>query len=176
VNGVRGISRGLLQRCLQSLLFALPLCPASAGDVLHAVQAVGSTELTFRDVSGEQVELTVTQSAVGASFIYHDALLWGGDIGRLPKSVVSALQIQRDKHVIYVPLSAYGDLGDVKSVSFASTSRGFRVALHGGNTAASYDATLHFERGVLTRRDVRLRELPDERWEKTMYVLPRSGS
>ena len=80
-----------------------------------------------------------------------------------------------DQKLIFVPLSAFGDLGDVMSVSFSSIARGFRVSFHGGNTAASYDATLLFERGVLLRREVRLRELPDERWEKARYGFPSAG-
>lgn len=156
------------------LLFLPPfVSPVIAHDVLHALNPTGSTEFSFNDVSGGPITVTVTQLKLDSSYPYRNALLWGGDIGRLPQSVVSAIQIQKGKETIFVPLSACGDLGDVKSVSFNPIARGFRVSLHGGNTAASYDATLFFEGGVLRRRDVRVRELPDERWEKTIYAFPR---
>jgi hypothetical protein len=155
------------------LFFSLLVSPVIARDVLHAVNPAGSTPLSFKDVSGGLIKVTVTQSKLDSSYPYRNALLWGGDKGALPQSIVSGIEIQKDNETIFVPLSAYGDLGDVKSVSFNALARGFRVSLHGGNTAASYDATLFFERGLLTRRDVRLRELPDARWEKTMYAFPR---
>ena|ERR1700722_61431 len=153
-------------------LVALLVSPTIARDVLHAVNPEGGTDLSFKDASGGLIDVTVTQSRLDGSYPYHDALLWGGDIGVLPKSIVIAIQIQKDKRSILVPISAYGDLGDVKSMSYSPMANGFRVSLHGGNTASSYDASLYFERGVLTRREVRLRELPNERWEKSSYTFP----
>lgn len=174
MNGLQVIWSGFL-RNFRSLLFFIPLVspPLFADDVLHTVNPGGSSELSCKDVNGARINLTVTQLQLDSSYPYRAALLWGGDIGSLPMSIVSAIRIQTDKRTIFVPLSAYGDLGDVKSVSCNPIPRGFRMSLHGGNTAASYDATLYFERGFLVRRDVRLRELPDERWEKTTYAFPK---
>jgi hypothetical protein len=163
---------GRFLRVLSVLFLPTLVSTAFAGDVLQAVNAAGTTEFSFKDVSGAPITVTVTQLRVDSSYPYHNALLWGGDIGELPQSVVSEVRVLKGGKTIFVPMSAYGDLGDVKSLSFDSIKRGFRVSLHGGNTAASYDATLFFEGGVLTRREVRVRELPDERWEKTTYSFP----
>jgi hypothetical protein len=154
------------------LICSLLASPVLARDALHPVNRTGSTELSFKDMRGDSVRVTVIQSKLEGSYLYHGALLWGGDIDVFPESVVSALQIQTEKKTILIPLSAYGDLGDVMSVSFGSRPNGFRVSLHGGNTASSYDATLFFERGILSAREVRLRELPDERFEITKYAFP----
>jgi len=99
---------------------------------LHAVNPTGSTELSFNDVSGGPITVTGHTIKVGPVLIPTASTIVGGDIGRLPQSVVSAIQIQKGKETIFVPLSAYGDLGDVKSVSFNPMARGFRVSLHGG--------------------------------------------
>ena len=156
--------------CLLLFFFLVP--PAFAGDVLHALKAVGSTELSFKDMTGGLIRVTITQSQLDSSYPYRGPLLWGGDTQALPQRVVSSIKIQKDNKGMFVPLSAYADLGDAMSVSFDSIKDGFRVSLHGGNTATSYDATLFFERGFLRRREVRLRELPDDRWEKTTYAFP----
>jgi len=172
VNGARAIYRGLSQAVRLLLLFHLLASPTFASDVIHPLNADGATELSFKDASGEAIVVTIKQSKLDGSYFYRNALLWGGDVGAPPQSAVSDFQVRRGKQAMFVPLSAYGDLGDVMSMSFGLIARGFRVSLHGGNTAASYDATLFFERGVLVRREVRLRELPDERWEKTLYGFP----
>lgn len=163
------------QLCLRTILCAfccLLLPPVFAHDVLHAIKPVGSTELSFNDARSGLIRVTILQSGLGDSYPYLDALLWGGDVHALPQHFVSEIQIQSNNKPIFIPLSAYSDLGDVMSVSFGSSTRGFRVSLHGSDTARSYDATLYFERGLLIRREARLRELPDERWEKTTYGLP----
>jgi hypothetical protein len=168
-QAVAGRSLPVLAMALFFYLFA----PAvKAGDILHPVNPSGRSEFSFKDLSGVPIAVTVTQLKLSESYPYRDALLWGGDVGRLPQSVVSGIQIQKNHESVFIPLSAYSDLGDVKSVSFEAVTRGFRVSLRGGNTAASYDATLFFEGRVLTGREVRLRELPDERWEKSTYGFP----
>lgn len=158
-------------------LLLLPLClvaaaTAIAGDVLYPLNPIGRTEASFKDRNGASISVAVTLLRLEDAYPYRDALLWGGDVGRLPGSVVSGLEIHKDKTTIFVPLSAYGDLGDAKFVSFQALPHGFRISLHGGNTAASYDANLFFKGPVLIKREVRLRELPDETWERTMYGFP----
>ncbi|MEA3197013.1 MAG: hypothetical protein QOF32_1065, partial [Gammaproteobacteria bacterium] len=73
---------------------------------------------------------------------------------------------------IFVPLSAYSDLGDVKSASLDPTTHGFTLNLHGGNTATSYDATLIFDQERLMSRTVTLREFPERR-ERDSYSFPK---
>jgi len=161
-----------------SVFFALTLfcclftSSVSAGDVLHSVNPTGRTEFSFKDASGAPIAVSLTLLQLDNSYPYRDALLWGGDVGQLPRSVVTGMQIQKNNKTIFIPLSAYSDLGDVKFVSFGAMPHGFRVSLHGGNTATSYDATLFFDGLALIRREVRLRELPEESWERTLYESP----
>jgi hypothetical protein len=176
MNGSREIWRSLYLRTILCSFCCLLLPPVFAHDVLHPLNPVGSTELSFDDSRSGSIRVTILQSELGDSYSYADALLWGGDVHALPQHFVHEIRIQRNNKPIYIPLSAYGDLGDVMSVSFGSSTHGFRLSLHGSDTARSYDATLYFERGVLIRRDVRLRELPGERWEKTTYGSPGSAT
>jgi hypothetical protein len=152
--------------------FFLLTVAASASEPLHLINAKGSTELTFKTVKGSAVRVTVEQTKLETSYPYKGALLWGGDVGSLPQTILSAIEINADKKTIFIPLSAYSDLGDVKAASFATTPQGFVLNFHGGHTAASYDATLTFSMDYLVSRIVALREFPDERRERTTYKFP----
>ncbi len=99
--------------------------------------------------------------------------MWGGDVGEPPETVLTLIQVSQNKKPVFVRLSAYGDLGDVKFASLEPTKEGFALHLHGGNTATSYDATFSFSHGYLNTRTVRGREFPDEAWEKTRYSFPK---
>jgi hypothetical protein len=115
----------------------------------------------------------ISQAKIESSFPYKDELLWGGDVGGPPETVLTLLQVSQNKKPVFVRLSAYSDLGDVKFASLEPTKEGFALHLHGGNTATSYDATFSFSNGYLSTRTVRAREFPDEAWEKTRYSFPK---
>ena len=144
-----------------ALLACLGLITATAiaAEAVHVIKPEGRTDVIFTRLGGNVVRVTLWQTKVGSAYPYKDALLWGGDVGELPKIVLSSIQIQDGNETVFMPLSAYGDLGDVRSASLDSTTQqGFTLNLHGGDTAASYDAALNFERGYLVRRTVVLRE------------------
>jgi hypothetical protein len=146
---------------------------ATAAESLSAIKSEGSTELTYRAPSGNILRVEIWQTKLDSSFPYKDALLWGGDVGEPPQTVLTLIQVSQDKKPVFVRLSAYSDLGDVKFASLEPTKEGFALHLHGGNTAASYDATFSFSHGYLSTRTVRGREFPDEAWEKTRYSFPK---
>ena len=143
---------------------------AIGADTLQPVKADGATELTLGLPSANTIHVTIRQAKVGGTSPNKDALLWGGDVGQPPETVLSSIQIQNGSgEAIPIPLSAYGDLGDVKWASLNSTKEGYSLSLHGGETATSYDAELRFAKGLLRTRVVRLREFPEQRWEKATY-------
>ena len=146
---------------------------ATAADLLSAMKPEGSTELTYKAPNGNIVRVEILQTKLDSSFPYKDALLWGGDVGEPPQTVLTSIQISQNKKPVFVTLSAYSDLADVKFASLEPTKEGFALHLRGGNTATSYDATFNFSHGYLSTRTVRGREFPDERWEKTRYSFPK---
>jgi hypothetical protein len=163
-----------LGRCaLLSLFVGLVTTVVGATETLSGIKSEGSTELTYKAPSGKLVLVEIRQTKLDLSYPYKDALLWGGDVGEPTQTVLSSIQISQNKKTVFVPLSAYSDLGDVKFASLVPTNDGFALHLHGGNTATEYDVTLSFSQGYLKTRTVRNRELPDERWEKTSYSFPR---
>jgi hypothetical protein len=168
----------LLDPALRQLLMTLPVLGlvttiAMGAESLHPIKPEGSTELTLSAAGGDTVRVAIGQVSLGANYPYRDALLWGGDVGEPPQTVLNTLQVKENNEVIFVPLSAYSDLGNVKTGSLDATKEGFTLSLHGGDTAASYDVTLSFEHGYLKNRTVSLREFPVERREKTSYSFPK---
>lgn len=161
-----------------ALLLASLACTVLVAVAARAAEAVseakpeGSTELRLT-LSGRSVQVVLWLTHIGTGYPYKDALLWGGDVGELPQRIVSSIEIHDGAEMVFVPLSAYGDLGDVKSASLEPTSHGFVLNLHGGNTAASYDARLTFEADYLVARTVTLREFPKQRREDTRYSFPK---
>jgi len=168
------LGRATLRRLVLLPLFGLVTTMVIGADALHAIKSEGSTELMLSAASRLTVRVAIGQISLSAAYPYKDALLWGGDVGEPPQTVVSSLLVKANDETIVVPLSAYSDLGNVKTGSLDATKDGFALNLHGGDTAVSYDATLIFEHGYLKSRTVSLRELPEERREKTSYTFPKA--
>lgn len=166
---------GLRLRCVVGVLLCLGVASAQGGavEVLQTVALEGNTELRLDRLAGRSLTVVITQARIAGSYPYKDALLWGGDVGELPKTVITAIRIDYGGEAVFVPVSAFGDLGDVQRASLTPERRGFALRLHGGNTAASYDATLRFDYSYITSRTVRLREFPDQSWEKTTFSFPK---
>lgn len=150
-------------------LSATVLVSAAATGPLQTVAAQGPTELKAIRVQGQLVRVLISQGPVSDSVPSKSALVWGGDVGRQPKTVVTSLQVACDNVPVVVPLSAYNDLGDVKFASLAPVSSGFVLNIHGGSTAAAYDAQLTLSCAHLISRSVQHREFPEQRWERTQY-------
>jgi hypothetical protein len=70
---------------------------------------------------------------------------------------------------VFVPISAYSDLGNPRSSTIETADKGFQIVVRGGDAATSYKATLVFEGGLLRSRKVVNGEFPDEAWEETIY-------
>ncbi|MDP8986407.1 MAG: hypothetical protein M3N97_15490 [Pseudomonadota bacterium] len=158
------------------LLSCLAIATAASGGASgEAINPNGKTELTLKKSSGDIVRISITQMKTGASAPYKDALLWGGDVDELPTCVLSSMVVHERDESIFVPLSAYGDLGDVKLGSVDATTGGFVIILHGGGTATGYDATLMFSHGYLVSRTVRSREFPKESNEMTTYSFQKGN-
>jgi hypothetical protein len=63
----------------------------------------------------------ILQAKLDPSSPYKDALFWGGDVGEPPQTVLTSIQILQNKKAVFVTLSAYSDLGDVKFASLEPT-------------------------------------------------------
>jgi hypothetical protein len=146
---------------------------AIAREQSRPLSADGTTELVLSEPAGRPaVRVVVTQSKLESSFPYKAALEWGGDDDVPPRHVLTSILVQEGALKVWVPLSAFGDLGNAKSASLTHTPKGFLLSIHGGDTASAYDAKLVFFHRNLTERTVALREMPNDRQETTKYKFP----
>ena len=94
---------------------------------------------------------------------------WGGEDVEPPRALVSQLTVVVGGQDVFVPLSAFADLGNPRTVEVKVTRRGFDLIISGGDASASYRALLTFEGRTLARRKVQHGEFPNEAWEETQY-------
>jgi hypothetical protein len=122
-----------------------------------------------------EVQVTLETIKIPNDFVYKDALFWGGDTGILPGSVVSAIRVRQNSRKLFVPMSAYSDLGDVHSAALLPSPRGFILNLYGGETATEYKAQLRFASGYLLSRVVSSSGFPQNAREETRYSFPKDN-
>lgn len=140
---------------------------ASAGK-LHEVK-LGKTQFIQRLSKNLVVEVELHRMLINSSYSYKNALLWGGDIDQPPKTITVFLDIKVNNKKLFIPFSAYGDLGDIEAAELEKFSSGFNLMLHGGQTATAYDVVLAFKQGYLYSKKVTHREFPTQAWEKIIY-------
>jgi len=139
---------------------------------LHKVIADGSTHLSL---GHPNVQVTLQTAKVPNDFFYKNALFWGAETGFLPPNLVRALRVREDSQELFVPLSAYSDLGDIHRASLRPSPHGFILSLYGGETATGYVAALRFANGYLVSRAVSSDEFPQSAREETRYSFPKGN-
>jgi hypothetical protein len=154
--------------------FVMIATTALARESTYVVNSEGHTELTLARPRGKDIHVVLWQAKARNSYPYKDAILWGGDVGELPHAVLSSVQIQEGGETVPLPLSAYGDLGDVESASLKLSPRGFALNLHGSDGAGCYNAILRFAQRNLVERNVSLCEFPEVGEKSTYFFHKRS--
>lgn len=135
-----------------------------------AIDALPNANELVAESGRISVRVTVTSSPESQTCNAATSWRWGAE-GICPKSFVGALEVKLGGMPLFVPLSAFADLGNPRTVSIElHKEKGrFAVVLTGGDAANSYSATLDFKDGHLNERVVRHGEFPEESWEKTIY-------
>jgi hypothetical protein len=73
---------------------------------------------------------------------------------------------------LFIPYSAYADLGDVSSASLKYEDKLFTLTFIGGDASESYIATLRFSSQRILAREIRLGEDSAHISERTIYYQP----
>ena len=120
--------------------------------------------------TSDVVNVVVESIELPTEFTYRKAYMWGGDDTTPPKTIIKAITISSKGESIFIPLSAYSDLGNPRKISLSKLAvRGFRLLIIGGDAAGSYQAMLDFKANEISRRRVVSGEFPIEVWEETTY-------
>lgn len=101
---------------------------------------------------------------------------WGSEQS-CPNRLIASLEVEFQKQPVFIPYSAFADLGNPSSISIERRAKGktYFIKIKGGESATSYSAVLKFKAGLLIEKIVRHGEFPDNAWEKTSYKFNTSA-
>lgn len=97
---------------------------------------------------------------------------WGAE-NECPHSVLVGLAVSVGLDQIFVPRSAFADLGSPTRIDVKPGPSSFDVIVVGGDAATAYTATLKFSRTELKRRKIFGNEFKQTAWEDTTYSFPK---
>lgn len=140
-----------------------------AGEKVLAAGFVDGRATITKHVAGGDLKVTVKTSKTGGS-PFKEGFRWGGENSAAPSTLITSVSVQSGADRLFVPLSAYSDLGDPHRISIKTNGADFELAIAGGDAGVAYNAFLVFEKGWLIRRRVAHGEFPDEAWEETKYA------
>ena len=139
------------------------------GMVDTAVSFANGTATLATHVDGVDIKVSVKTRKTDDS-PYKEGFRWGGEGSSAAPTMITLVVVQRGAERLFVPLSAYSDLGDPRKIFLKSRTVGFELDIFGGDAGVAYNATLIFENGWLIRRRVAHGEFPDEAWEEPQYA------
>lgn len=154
-------------KCALVLLFLFSLEPSFAvGNQFQENIAKASMVLDVTNLVNVSIETIDPPNG----YTYSKAYMWGGDDMSPPKKIIKSITVVKNGQMIFIPLSAYSDLGNPRKISLEKRpAHGFRLIINGGDAAGSYSAMLDFKNNEISRRKVVLGEFPKEVWEETTF-------
>ena len=96
---------------------------------------------------------------------------WGEE-RKCPDTSIGSLEVSYETDYIYIPLSAFVDLGNPKEIEIHNIQNkisDFNIQIIGGDASTSYKAVLKFSNNALIARSVHHGEFSDDVWEETSY-------
>jgi len=136
------------------------------------VYADGHLEEISKTAGDVSVKMIVSKLSNNKNCKAKKSWRWGTE--RIcPKNIVDRLEVKYKGKNVFVSLSAFSDLSNVRNLDIEydkkETSSEYFVILSGGDAAFSYTAKLKFKGVTLQEKLVRHGEFPDKAWEKTIY-------
>jgi hypothetical protein len=128
-----------------------------------------SAELNSTMSNGKQINVLAKKVALPIDFPYKKAFMWGGDEIKMPSSVLVEMNLKIEDEKIYIPFSAFSDLGNPKQIFIEINKDEFTIVINGGDASTSYKAILFFKSNCIYRRKVILSEFSNQVWEETNY-------
>lgn len=147
----------------------MPVATRDSGLPRIVASFVNGMATITEHVAGGDLKVTVKTSKAAGS-LFKEGFRWGGEDPAAPPTLITSVVVRSGADKLFVPLSAYSDLGDPRQISLKSSAAGFELAIAGGDAGVAYNAVLVFEKGWLIRRRVAHGEFPDQAWEETQYA------
>jgi hypothetical protein len=96
-----------------------------------------------------------------------------GAEGECRRLAIVSLQVVLGEETLFVPRSAFADLGSPSRISVKRHGRRFDIVVIGGDAATSYAAGLRFWNSGISSRRVESGEFNASGWEETTFASPR---
>lgn len=96
---------------------------------------------------------------------------WGAE-DECPRQIIKKLIVFVANEKLFVPRSAFADLGNPERYIVKITSKGFDLYIYGGDAATSYVAKLRFSSNKIKTRKVESGENRESAWEETKFSFP----
>jgi hypothetical protein len=128
----------------------------------------GVASVTATDHLGREFKATIRSIPTPIEFPYKHGFRWGAETSK-PERIIQSAEVRRSNSVIFVPLSAFADLGNPDSIRLEMDRKGFRILITGGDASTAYEATLTFNDDFVVRRKVASLSFPRTAWEETVY-------
>ena len=129
---------------------------------------VGPTRITEAMRNGSWLTVTVNVSEEPIPSTWRERL-WGTDETPKTKRIVHELTISWADTSVWIPLSAFSDLSNPRSLAFVPTKKGYSFRIQGGMDSADYEARFFVVSKSLIRRRVTMLVDPDLLSEDTHY-------
>jgi hypothetical protein len=157
------------------ICFLLPVC-GGAGTPGPPTQTLSACL-----ANGDTVRVVIHETQLDPQYPYRNAFVWGGDFEPdldsiavvPPLRVISSVTIHVGTEQLFLPLSAFCDLGDPNDFSLTVADSGFSITITGGQTSSHYKAVLTFDTEMIISREISLFAFPEEVWEKTTFSFIR---
>jgi hypothetical protein len=127
-------------------------------------------ELQGETADGKKLRIQIKVSPYSSSFPYRSGWRWGVEGGE-PRTVLTRLAVYLGQEPLFIPVSAYADLSNVRTVSLQVRGKGYVITIAGGDAAGSYRAELQFEGAYVRKKKVVHGGFPDQAWEETTYAF-----
>jgi hypothetical protein len=96
---------------------------------------------------------------------------WGAE-NVCPKRTIVNLTVSVAKENLFIPRSAFADLGNPRSILLKTDSKKFVLIIYGGDAATSYIGELSFSNTQIISRRVESGENKESAWEETKFSFP----
>lgn len=153
-------------RYVLALLLGLASISSYADEALRP----GVSELRSGQRSGKPIIVRV--NVASPSLERCAGWRWGAE-AECPRLAVIELEVRVGADNIFVPRSAFADLGSPNRISLMTRKSGFDIVVHGGDAANSYVARLRFSKLEIKSRRVESGEFRDSAWENTTFSFTK---
>jgi hypothetical protein len=141
---------------------------ATASNFSHSADLLrpGSNAFSASLATGTIVSVRVDVTTPPAQLC--EGWRWGAE-AECPNLSIGGMQVHIASSSIFVPRSAFADLGSPIDITIVNRRKGFDVIIRGGDAATSYIATLQFSNRLIEKRRVESGEFGKLAWENTIF-------